>query len=89
MNECVTDCITETISKLPEKYRQAIELTDLMKIPQLELSQKLNLSYSGTKSRVQRARQMVKQRMVELYNIKFDAYGNVVVCENRTPCGCG
>ncbi len=73
---------------LPEKYREAIELTEFKNLSQLDLAHKLDISYSGAKSRVQRARQLLKEKMEEQYKIKMDAYGNVLVCENRGACNC-
>ena len=88
LNDCVSSCLSEMLSNLPEKYREAIELTEFKNVSQLDLATKLNISYSGAKSRVQRARQMLKEKMEEQYNIKMDAYGNVIVCENRSLCNC-
>jgi RNA polymerase sigma-70 factor, ECF subfamily len=88
LNDCVSVCLQEMLLTLPEKYREALELTELNNLSQTELALKLNISYSGAKSRVQRARQMLKEKMDESYRIKMDAYGNVIVCENRLPCNC-
>jgi RNA polymerase sigma-70 factor (ECF subfamily) len=88
LNDCVSSCLQEMLLTLPEKYREALELTEMKNLSQIELAQKLNISYSGAKSRVQRARQMLKEKMEETYRIKMDSYGNVIVCENRVPCGC-
>ena len=88
LNDCVYSCLKEMLSTLPAKYRQAIELTEQENLSQLQLAERLNISYSGAKSRVQRARQMLKNKMDEQYTIKLDAYGNVTVCENRGPCNC-
>jgi len=88
LNDCVHACLKEMLLTLPAKYRQAIELTELENLSQMQLAERLNISYSGAKSRVQRARQMLKRKMDEKYTIKVDAYGNVTVCENRGPCHC-
>jgi RNA polymerase sigma-70 factor (ECF subfamily) len=88
LNDCVSSCLQEMLLTLPEKYREALELTELKNLSQTELALKLQISYSGAKSRVQRARQMLKERMEESYQIKMDSYGNVIVCENRVPCNC-
>lgn len=47
-----TVCIRSTIKRLPEKYREALELTEFQGLSQKELSEKLGISYSGAKSRV-------------------------------------
>ncbi len=88
LNDCVSTCLQEMLLTLPEKYREALELTELKNLSQTELAQRLDISYSGAKSRVQRARQMLKEKMDESYRIKMDSYGNVIVCENRVPCNC-
>jgi len=88
LNDCVSTCLQEMLLTLPEKYREALELTELRNLSQTDLALKLNISYSGAKSRVQRARQMLKEKMDENYRIKMDSYGNVIVCENRAPCNC-
>lgn len=88
LNDCVSRCMDEMLKTLPAKYRQALELAELSEVSQKTLAEELNLSYSGAKSRVQRARQMLKERMYEAYHIQFDRYGNALECGNRLPCGC-
>jgi RNA polymerase sigma-70 factor (ECF subfamily) len=87
-NECVAYCLNELVNTLPDKYRQALELTEHDNLSQLELADRLGISYSGAKSRVQRARIMLKEKLESLYHIRTDVYGNVTECENRIPCGC-
>jgi len=88
LNRCVERCVTEKLATLPDKYREALRLSDLEGLSQLELAGRLNISYSGAKSRVQRARQMLKDTLERDYNVAFDHYGNVIRCENRMPCNC-
>jgi RNA polymerase sigma-70 factor (ECF subfamily) len=85
-NECVALCLKDMLQRIPAKYREAIELTEFENLSQMQLAARLNISYSGAKSRVQRAREMMRTRMLERYKIKLDAYGNAVVCEDRTSC---
>lgn len=87
-NDCVATCLTKLMSTLPSPYREALELTEKENVPQKDLAVQLGISYSGAKSRVQRARQMLKEKMDVLYKIKTDGYGNVLACEGRIPCGC-
>jgi RNA polymerase sigma-70 factor (ECF subfamily) len=88
LNDCVSYCLNEMLLTLPEKYRQAIELTEIENLSQTDLATKLGISYSGAKSRVQRARQMLKEKMDKSYRIKMDSYGNVIVCKNLVPYTC-
>jgi RNA polymerase sigma-70 factor, ECF subfamily len=87
-NDCVARCMSALMATLPEKYRVPLELAEIEGLSQFEVSEKLNISYSGARSRVQRARTMLKDKLDELYYIKTDRYGNVLNCENRVPCCC-
>lgn len=87
-NDCVSYCLKALMNTLPEKYRTPLELSEIENLSQYELAQRLNISYSGARSRVQRARKMLKEKMDELYYIKTDSYGNVIACEDRVPCCC-
>ncbi|AXC53715.1 RNA polymerase sigma factor SigZ [Bacillus spizizenii] len=73
-----TVCIRSTIKRLPEKYREALELTEFQGLSQKELSEKLGISYSGAKSRVQRGRRKLKQLLEGCCHIEVDRYGNIV-----------
>lgn len=73
-----TVCIRSTIKRLPEKYREALELTEFQGLSQKELSEKLGISYSGAKSRVQRGRGKLKQLLEGCCHIEADRYGNIV-----------
>lgn len=85
-NDCVSSVIHDLIPTLPDKYRIPLELTEIQNMSQREVAESLNLSYTAAKSRVQRARRMLKQNLDELLVLKTDGYGNVVLCKNRLPC---
>jgi RNA polymerase sigma-70 factor (ECF subfamily) len=87
-NECVENCLTSLANTLPEPYREALTLSDQQNVSQKELANRWGVSYSGAKSRVQRARQMLKEKLQTRYHIKTDAYGNILVCENCEPYSC-
>lgn len=87
-NDCVAHCLSKLMVTLPDKYRVALELTELNNLSQHDLALQLQISHSGARSRVQRARKMLKDKMDELFKIETDAYGNILSCENRTPCCC-
>lgn len=85
-NECVSGVIAELIPTLPEKYRIPLEMTEIQNLSQLEVAEKLNLSYTAAKTRVQRARKLLREKIDEVLVVKTDGYGNVTVCRNRTAC---
>lgn len=87
-NDCVAYCLMVLCKTLPDKYRIALELADVDRLSQYELATRLNISYSGARSRVQRARKMLREKLYELYVIQTDPYGNVIGCENRKACCC-
>jgi RNA polymerase sigma-70 factor (ECF subfamily) len=88
LNDCVAHCLKVLIKTLPDKYRIPLELTELEDLSQYEVANRLNITYSGARSRVQRARKLLKEKLDELYLVKTDSYGNVIVCEDRIPCCC-
>lgn len=71
-------CIGSFINALPHKYSQAIQLTEIENLPQTELAKRLNISYSGAKTRVQRGREKLKELMQQCYYINHDSYGNII-----------
>jgi RNA polymerase sigma-70 factor (ECF subfamily) len=85
-NDCVTNTINELIPTLPDKYRIPLEMAEIQNISQLEVAAKLNLNYTTAKARVQRARQMLKEKMAKVLVVRTDGYGNVILCKDRGPC---
>ena len=87
-NDCVSHCLKVLMGTLPETYRVPLALAEIEGLSQYEVAQRLNISYSGARSRVQRARKILKQKLDDLYYIKIDSYGNVISCEDRGRCCC-
>lgn len=85
-NDCVSNAISELIPTLDEKYRIPLEMTELQNMSQMEVAEKLGLNYTTAKARVQRARQILKDKLEEILIIKTDGYGNVILCKDRGPC---
>lgn len=85
-NDCVSNAISELIPTLPEIYRVPLEMTELQNMSQIEVAEKLSLNYTTAKARVQRARQILKDKLDEILIVKTDGYGNVILCKDRGPC---
>jgi RNA polymerase sigma-70 factor, ECF subfamily len=79
-------CIQPFIRALPEHYRQAIELAEIRGLTQQQTADELGLSLSGAKSRVQRARRMLADMMLECCQVEFDSMGAIM---SYQPRGCG
>lgn len=82
-NELLASLVKPFMKQLPEEYREAIYLSDIEGLSQKELAERLHISYSGAKSRVQRARKKLKEVFEECCNIVADKYGNVQDCVPR------
>jgi len=61
--------LREIVVSLPEPYRQALVLTEFEGLSQAQLAERLGISLSGAKSRVQRARQKVKDALLTCCHI--------------------
>jgi RNA polymerase sigma-70 factor (ECF subfamily) len=78
--------LQQLVMTLPDKYREAFQLSEIQNVSQTEIADRLGISYSGAKSRVQRARQMLRNKMEDILIIETDPYGNVLICKDRNPC---
>lgn len=76
----------ELVEALPERYRQALLLTEYEGLSQKQMAEQLGISFSGAKSRVQRARQKVLDALLACCHIEFDVRG--MVCCYRSRCCC-
>jgi RNA polymerase sigma-70 factor (ECF subfamily) len=79
--------LKETVLALPEPHRQALLLTEYEGLNQRELAERLGISFSGAKSRVQRARQKLRSVLQECCHCELDRRGRVVDYYPRC-CGC-
>ncbi len=84
----IAHCIAPMINQLPDGYRDAIELTELEGLAQVTAAERLGLSISGTKSRVQRGRARVREMLLRCCEIETDRRGRVVAFETRGKEGC-
>jgi RNA polymerase sigma-70 factor (ECF subfamily) len=84
--ELLAASMREMVEALPEPYRQALILTEYEGLTQAALAERLNISLSGAKSRVQRARQKIKDDLLACCHFEFDRYGRVV--DYWQHCGC-
>lgn len=73
------------MEELPEKYREALHLTEIQGLTQKEMAERLNISLSGAKSRVQRAREKLKGVLLECCHVEVDRRGKVMDWESKEP----
>ena len=82
-------CLAPMVARLAEPYRDAIELTELGGMTQVDAARRAGISISGMKSRVQRGRDQLKRMLLECCRIELDARGGVMDCGRRDGSGCG
>jgi len=86
--ESLEPCITSLVSRLPEKYRQALAL-DLEGVPQREIAKREGVGLSGAKSRVQRARNLLRGEFERCCTFTHDEDGSLLdyrIRREQRPC---
>jgi RNA polymerase sigma-70 factor (ECF subfamily) len=78
-------CLRPLIDKLPAQYGRAVKLVELEGMKQRGAASVLGLSLSGAKSRIQRARKMLADSLLDCCRIEVDRRGSVVDYECRKP----
>lgn len=81
----LSQCLPRVLTELSAADRLAIELCDIAGQPQQALAQRLGISLSGAKSRLQRARLRLRARLVEGCQVSFDETGLVAGFVPRPP----
>lgn len=85
----LSPCVAAIIAVLPPAYREAVRLTEYQGLSQKALSERLGISFSGAKSRVQRARAKIKEHLLSCCQLQFDHGGRIIDYQARhtgSPC---
>jgi RNA polymerase sigma-70 factor (ECF subfamily) len=80
----IQSCIVPMIKSLPKDYRDALFMTELSGLSQKELAEKLQISYSAAKSRVQRGRSLLKDALSNCCSFEHDSKGRLIDYEKKT-----
>jgi RNA polymerase sigma-70 factor (ECF subfamily) len=70
-------CLRPLLERMPEKHRQALVLTELEGLPQVEAAHRVGISVSGMKARVQRGRSQLKTLLLECCHVELDRRGRI------------
>lgn len=84
----LAECLQPMIARLPERYREAVYLSEVEGRTQREVAEHEGISLSGAKSRVQRGRARLRDMLTDCCAIEQDRAGRIRDYEPRTP-GCG
>ena len=82
-------CLEPMLGEVPEPYRQAVTLTELKGMTQKDAAEKLGLSISGMKSRVQRGRGKLKGVILDCCEVELDRRGGLVDYRRRSEDASG
>ena len=74
------------VNSLPLQDRQALILTEYQGLTQKELGQRLGISFSGAKSRVQRARERLKQQLLACCHFELDRRSHILNYQPHCQC---
>ncbi|MGB6154136.1 MAG: sigma-70 family RNA polymerase sigma factor [Pricia sp.] len=77
-------CINQKIETLSAEHKEAVMLTSFQDYSQKQLAEHLKISYSGTKSRVQKAREILKENILDCPNVASDKTGKLLDFENNS-----
>ncbi len=87
MNEEISKCLEKMIFELPDKYQEAIELYDMKGMKHKDISEKLDVTVSCSKMRIQRAKAKLKKILLECCDFEIDTYGNIIdYKQKKTEC---
>lgn len=75
--DTLTACLPRVLSELSAEDNEAITLCDLQGMSQADFAVAKGLNLSAAKSRIQRARLRLKQRMTQVCQVQMDEAGHV------------
>ena len=78
--------ILPLINLLPEKYHKPLIMAELENKKQKEIAETLSLSLTAVKSRIQRARILLKKEMLECCHLEFGKQGEIISFDIKAHC---
>jgi RNA polymerase sigma-70 factor, ECF subfamily len=86
-NACVCDLTGFVIQHyLPENYGKALFMADIENVPQKKIAETLNISFTAAKSRIQRARKMLKERVESCIDLSYNRNGSISGYSLKASC---
>lgn len=81
-----TEYIKPMLGFLPEAYALPLQMADLDGIKQKEIAKRLGLTLTATKTRIQRARQLLKEEFITCCHLETDSTGNLISFSIKDSC---
>jgi RNA polymerase sigma-70 factor (ECF subfamily) len=79
----LAQCVRPFVDELPDIYRDALVMTELDGLTQAAAANRVGISLSGMKSRVQRGRAMLRDSIEDCCEVTLDARNGI---RDVTPC---
>lgn len=79
----LSSCLSPMIQQLPEKYLNAVQLSEIEGNNLTEIADKESISLSGAKSRVQRGRALLKTMLDDCCKLEINAMNQIVDYDRR------
>jgi RNA polymerase sigma-70 factor (ECF subfamily) len=86
--EVVAGCLRSEVESLPAHYRDVLLAVDFEGKTQQEVSEAVDVPYPTVRSRVQRARQQLRNTVEQCCRVFFDHQQEAWQCEAKQPCAC-
>jgi RNA polymerase sigma-70 factor (ECF subfamily) len=87
VERAVADFVAGQVADLPPAEREAVTLVEFQGLTQAEAAARVGLSVPGMKSRVQRGRARLRERLEACCAVALDARGRVIECEPHAARG--
>jgi len=84
--EELSKCVVPYVARLPEEYREIIELSELKGISQKEIAENLDLNYTTVRSKVQRGRKKLKEEITSCCTVITGGKGSIMDYECKEEC---
>lgn len=81
-----SDGLQAIIKLLPDKYSVPLLWSDIDEVPQKVIAERLNLSLSATKMRIQRGRLKIHKLFTDCCDIVYDKNGTFMSCSIKSFC---
>lgn len=88
-NHAVASWLALSIDALPATLRDAVRMYEIDGVSQRDVADRLGVSLSGAKSRIQRGRRRLAEILRESCELQLDRRGNVIACKPAKPDNCG
>jgi RNA polymerase sigma-70 factor (ECF subfamily) len=78
--------IEPLLNFLPQEYAVPLRMADIEGMKQMDIARKLNLSLTATKSRIQRARNLLKAEFITCCHLEKDVNGGLISFSIKDSC---